>query len=404
MSRARLIAVAAVLLIAAGLGAAALLVGEDPDRSTARVTREDLRLTVEAAGRLEAAVAYEIGPPSVRDVWSHNLEWMIPEGTVVQAGQVIARFDATQLDDQLRDHRAALEKVLQEKEKEQRNLEVSLKQLRLDLVKAQGDLKTVDLDLSLPEGLVSFIEFEQTRLEKQLAEQRVAFLREKIDFEQALVESKLRLLDVKREYEQGKIAYLEAVKETFNVKAPVAGLVVYVPKQNGDRWEVGESVWMLAKILKVADVTTLQAEADVLEVDASRLRPGQPAEVSVDAVPGLVLTTEVAEIGRIVHERSAQDRSKVFDAILPLGAVDTDVLRPGMGIQVRIRTALLEDRLTVPLEAVRTGNAGPWLQVVGRGGRVERRPVTLGERDSRRVVVASGVEEGETVLLAGADA
>ena len=103
-----------------------------------------------------------------------------------------------------------------------------------------------------------------------------------------------------------------------------------MPKRNGDRWEVGESVWMLAKLLEVADVSTLQVVANVLEVDSARLSPGQPAVITVDAVPGVRLDSSISEIGRIVHERSLQDPSKVFDAILALGDVDNEALRPGI--------------------------------------------------------------------------
>lgn len=390
---------AAVLLLVAGGFAAVRWAGRaEAGDSTARVLRQDLAVTVSATGKLDASVNFEVGPPSAQGFWEYNLTWLIPEGSQVAEGDPVARFDTTDIDEQLRDHRAALEKTEQEREKEQRNLEVSLRQLRLELVRAQGELKKVDLDLSVPDGLVADIEVAQARLRKKLAEERVAFLTEKIEFEQQLVTSKLELLDVKRVFRQGKIDYNEAVKEKFSVRAPTAGLVVYIPKQNGDRWEVGEGVWMLAKILKVADVSTLQVEADVLEVDAARVAPGQPVRITVDAIPGLTLESEVAEIGEIVHERSVQDPGKVFDAIIPLGRVDTDLLRPGMGAQVEIQARLLQDRLTIPLEAVRSGDAGTFVRIRARGG-IERRPVQLGARSETRVVVESGLEEDEAVLL-----
>ena len=172
-----------------------------------------------------------------------------------------------------------------------------------------------------------------------------------------------------------------------------------MPKRNGDRYEVGERVWMLAKIMKVADVSTLRVVANVLEVDAARIAPGQPADVSVDAVPGLLLNSEIVEIGRMVRERSQQDATKVFDAILPLPEVDSDVLRPGMGVQVKIETELLRDRLTVPLEAVRTSAEGAYVEVVGPDGTIERRRIEIGSRNRDRVVVESGLEPDEVVLL-----
>jgi len=393
-----MIAAVAVLLGAAGL-AAAWWAGKGVRPATARASIEDLSLTVEATGKVASAVTFEIGPPSAQDFWEYNLSWMIPEGSHVKQGDVVARFDATKIDDRLRQFSADLEKTLQEREKEERNLEISLKELRLDLVKAEGELKKLAVEIAVPEDLASSVEIEQLRLRKELAERRRDFLQEKIEFEQELVRSKLQILDVKREFSEGKIAYNEEIKAKFNVKAPVSGLVVYVAKRNGDRWEVGESVWMMAKILEVADISTLRIEASILEVDSAQIAASQPAEITVDAMPGLTIHSKVDEIGRIVHARSQQDPSKVFDAYLPLESGKEEGLRPGMGVKVRIETGRHTGKITVPLIAVRASTDGPYVEVLAASGRFERRPVTLAARNATRVVVAAGLEEGEEVLL-----
>jgi RND family efflux transporter MFP subunit len=395
VSRARRIACAVAAASAIGV---ALWRGSADDERTTRVAREDFAVLVEAPGKLQAAVSFEIGPPSVPDVWEYELAWMSPEGTTVKTGDVVARFDATQIEDNLRDHRAALEKVVQEKEKERRNLEVSLGQLALDLVKAEGELRTLGLDLDVPAELRSSIEVAELKMRRTLAEKRAAHLEQKIRFEQELVRSKLELLDVKRVHEETKVAYLAAARAKFDVQAPVDGLVIAMPKRDGNRWEVGESVWMMAKILQVADISTLEVQANVLEADAARIAPGQPAEITIDAVPGLTLHSKVSEVGRVIRERSPQDRSKVFDALLPIDGATSELIRPGMGVRVEIQAELLAGRLTVPLEAVLAAEDGTWVEVVGRRG-VERRAVTLGPRNDRRVVVTSGLEEGDVVRL-----
>ncbi|GAB4222746.1 MAG: hypothetical protein Kow0062_21360 [Acidobacteriota bacterium] len=381
-------AVAGVRL--AGLGAA---------REWVTVERRDVPLVVEGTGKLEAAVAYQIGPPSVPDTWNYNLTWMIPEGRWVDKGDVVARFDATDVEEQLRDLEAKLETVRQEREKEQRSLEVALREMELDLVRAESDMEVSRIDASIDPSLVGGIEVQEARLRQELARRRYELLAERMDLERTLVRSKLEVLDVKRRYYEGKIARLRAVLDTFSVRAPIAGLVIYVPKRNGQRWEVGERVWMMAKILEVADIRTLRAEVAVLEADAARLAVGQPAEVSIDAIPGMTLRTEVAALGRIVRERSIQDRSKVFDVYLPLTGFDDGLLRPGMGISARITTDVLEDRLVVPLAAIRTDADGPYVEVRGTAGAVRRRPVTLGQRTGELVIVESGLDAGERVLL-----
>jgi len=366
--------------------------------ATATAVRGDFRLTVEATGTLEAAVFYEIGPPSVRDFWNYNLTWMISEGSTVKEGEVIARFDAQRLDDRLRDHRAELETATQQKEKEQRDLEVQLRQLRLDLVEAKGDVEKVGLDTSVPRDLLPKIELQQNLLKENLARKNAAFLEEKITFQQDLVQNKLDLLEVKKSRAQQRIDYYEKAKAKFEVKAPTPGVVIYIPKRNGDRWEVGEGVWMLAKIMKVADVSTLRVEAQVLEVDAARIAVDQTSQITVDALPGKVIESRVKQIGRIVHERSPQDPSKVFDVFLPLDEVDQDTMRPGMSLRVNITVQEVPDQITIPLEAVHVNGEGPTVRVVKRG-RALPRALILGPRSGARVVVESGLEEGEQVLL-----
>ncbi|NJN64300.1 MAG: efflux RND transporter periplasmic adaptor subunit [Acidobacteria bacterium] len=224
MKRRTLIAIAGVAGLAVLLGVSALaLTARSSDAGLVEVVREDLPIVVEAQGRLEAAVAYEIGPPSVQNMWDYDLSWMIQEGRRVKEGDVVARFDATEIEDQLRDYRAQLETVKQEREKEQRNLAVTLEELRLDVVKAENDLEELALDLALDESLLSAIEIQELRLERQLATERLAHLREKMASQRELVDSKLALLDVKRGYFETKAAQLQEVIDKFNVKSPPPG-------------------------------------------------------------------------------------------------------------------------------------------------------------------------------------
>ncbi|MFQ5701956.1 MAG: efflux RND transporter periplasmic adaptor subunit [Acidobacteriota bacterium] len=397
-TRAGLVTTVAVAA-AIGVVVASRWAGGGAPRRTVPVTRGEFRATVQATGRLEAAVAFEVGPPSARGFWQYNLSWMVPEGSQVEKGKVVARFDATEIAERLRKHRADLETTLQTRQKEERNLQVDLRRLDLDLVKAEGELKTLQVQMAVPQDLISSIEIRELALKNRLAQRRHDYLREKIAFQKKLVRSKLDLLDAKKEFYENKIAYNEAVQASYAVRAPVAGMVVYIPKQNGERWEVGEGVWMLAKIMKIADISTLQIEADVLEIDSARIAVGQPVRVDIDALPGVVIESRIAAVGRMVHERSAQDPSKVFDAIVPLGDVSAEDLRPGMGVHVVIETSRRTDVLTLPLEAVRMAADGPFVEVVAGGGGLQRRSIRLGEKNSERVIVREGVRQGDVIAL-----
>ena len=390
---------AAGLLLSAGGGWWLRAGGSAGEEDLVTASRRDFTVLVEAGGSLEAAVYFEMGPPSVKDIWSYNLTWMIPEGAKVKQGQVVARFDGQELEDRLRDFRAELETVTQEKEKEQRLLEIQLKQLDLDLVEARAEVAKVAVEAALPDELVPALELARTRRRKALAEQKVRFLGDKIDFQQDLVARKLDLLEVKKTRAQQKIDYFQAARKKFDIQAPIDGVVLYVAKRDGRRWEIGESVWMMAKILKVADISSLQVEVKVLEVDAARVQVGQPVSVTVDALPGQVVNTTVAEVGRMVHERSLQDSTKVFDVFLPL-ADAAEAMRPGMSVRVSIEVDNQPAAVVIPVEAVVSTAEGTFVNTITDDGRVHQVPVELGSRQDDQVVVTGGLEGGETLSLA----
>jgi len=396
-----LVSIVAVTLAAALFLARGAIFGSRDEKDSFLATREDFRSVITATGALEAAVSNQLGPPSIPDFWSYNLTFMAPEGSLVKAGTPVARFDATQIEDRLRESQAELETAVKEREKEEKNLEIELRQLELSLAEARADLERSRLDVAVPTELLASIEAEEYRLKDRLLRDKVALLDKKIQARRANVDAKLKLLAVKKQRADQRIRYYKDALEKFAVKAPSDGVVVYVRKRDGNRWEVGEGVWMLAKVLEVADLSTLRVSAQILEVDAGRVRAGQAASVTVDAIPGRTWKSRVADVGKLVRPRSQQDQGKVFDVFIPLGEIDAKAMRPGMGVRVEIEEIVLPAALTIPLTAVRDRAGSPMVVVAGPRGR-EERAVTLGPRSRERIVVKSGLQEGERVVPADA--
>ena len=263
MSRRRTVGIAAgavVVLGAALFLARAAIFGPSDDARAFEATREDFRSVITATGALEAAVSNQLGPPSIPDHWSYNLTFMAPEGSVVKAGTPVARFDATQIEDRLRETQAELETAVKEREKEEKSLEVELRQLVLSLAEARGELERTKLEVAVPRELLASIEAEEYRLKDKLLRDKVGLLEKKITARRANVAAKLKLLNVKKQRAEQRITYYKEALDKFAVKAPSDGVVVYVRKRDGNRWEVGEGVWMLAKVLEVADLSTLRAD------------------------------------------------------------------------------------------------------------------------------------------------
>jgi len=76
-------------------------------------------------------------------------------------------------------------------------------------------------------------------------------------------------------------------------------------------------------------------------------------------------------------------------------------LWPGVFVRVTLRLATQPNAVVVPNQAVQTGQEGPFVFVVKADSSVESRPVTIGSRVDQDIVIANGIEAGETVVTEG---
>ena len=108
----------------------------------------------------------------------------------------------------------------------------------------------------------------------------------------------------------------------------------------------------------------------------------------------------VAEVGAVAVPRGLQQvRAKIVRCKVLLTA-GTELLRPGMEVDVSAQTPLASDVLIIPAEAAMESAEGSSALVVS-GGVVARRRIETGLRSYREVEVRSGLKEGEEVIVGG---
>ena len=158
---------------------------------------------------------------------------------------------------------------------------------------------------------------------------------------------------------------------------------------------LGELAQPDKSIFTVADLSTLWIEANLFEKDLGRVRVGAAATVTVSAYPGEAFK------GKLTYISSTVDKeSRAVPARVEVPNADGR-LKPEMFATASIDTAATTKALTLPQEAVLLINGQP-MAFVQEAGEFEPRPVEIGEKVGSRVVVKSGVKEGEQVVVAGA--
>ncbi len=189
---------------------------------------------------------------------------------------------------------------------------------------------------------------------------------------------------------EAEVARAQAEIAARAIHAPFAGLVKSVDV------ELGEIAAASAAAITLISDGAFQIEADLPEIDSTRVRAGMAARVTIDALgEGRELSGKVAEVDRAESEDGSVP---VYKMTVYLDEPPAE-LRSGMTADVVVEVASRADALAVPLAAVELAGDGDFVSVV-RDGEAARIPVSLGLRgDDGYVEVSGDLSEGDRVVL-----
>jgi membrane fusion protein, multidrug efflux system len=149
-----------------------------------------------------------------------------------------------------------------------------------------------------------------------------------------------------------------------------------------------------AALFTLMDFSTIRVNVGVPEMEAARVRVGQPVRVSVEGLGGRIFTGRVTRIGYALDEAT---RTMLVEADLPNPQGE---LRPGMYARVGIGVERHTDALLIPAAALVTERAGTSVFVLNEG-KAQKVPVTAGFNDGDRVEIMKGVDPAQSVILVG---
>ncbi len=187
--------------------------------------------------------------------------------------------------------------------------------------------------------------------------------------------------------------------DSYTITSPISGTVIEKNLKAGDQLNGGDSGAMAV----IYDLSQLELQMDVSELDIGQIQPGQTVEITAEALPGQTFTGVVEKVS---VNGTTTDGFTTYPVTILLSEYGD--LNPGMNVSADIIVERSENALCVPAEAV---NSDGTVLVAGEGAfaedgvtiadpsKIESRPVTLGRGNQDFVEITSGLEEGETVLL-----
>jgi HlyD family secretion protein len=377
----------------------------------------------------------------------------VTEGDPVKKGQPLVRVDPTQFNSQVQVNEAGVrvsqvdvasqQVAIQQAENNVNQIKASLAGAEADLERSKVDLQYSEVEMNryqqlVEQGLTTKSQFDSVRSKFEQAravvrsnESRVNQLKVQVkDAELAVDRAKSGMNASKARVQQSQAQLnmqSDLLKKTTRY-SPIDGVVSYLPVK------VGQFVvanFSSSPLLTVADMSQINAEIKVDETDIADVQVGQKVKVKVDALGEIEIEGDVVEKGASAVTRSGQSTTsqsansqEARDFLVKVRLNPTqeirEKLRPGMSTTAVITTAIRENAVTAPLQAIvprdpTDGDNKPAEQananasggkkkevegvfIFGKDGRAYFTPVTTGIKGDQDIEIKSGLNEGDEII------
>jgi len=401
-----------LILVLCGVGAFLLISAFKPEsepvseNQAITVQRGDLTVDITASGNLALSVEEELAFEMAGTVE----EILVEEGDSVEQGQLLAKLDTSEWDDELT------------------TLERNLLQAEINLENAEYALDSAEEKTTT--SIVGDIVVKECADSRQIdiKEMQVQLAQARFDDDQKALE--------------------EALDKSPEITAPFDGFIIKVNVEGGDEVLTGTVA------VKLADPNKFEADILVSEMDILQVKLEGEAWVQVDAMEGLNLPAGVTHIsptatiqsgvvnyevkvelqsleavqqeqqqarqqameriaqgelperlkqaieaGKITQEQAEEIMKKMQQGQTPTTIPEDFQLREGLTVTVSIIVAERNDVLLVPNGAIITEGQQTYVQVLSPDGTIEQRTITTGIGDWQYTEVTDGLSEGEQLVV-----
>ena len=321
---------------------------------TGKVTRESLSSVVTASGEIKPKVYVNIG--AILQAKITHL--YVKEGDHVKAGQLLVTLDNIQPSADV----AMTDAMLNASRTDANASKAAVNTAEADLNQANAEYERATLDYNRNKSLYDAQLIAKSDYDTKKAAYDTATAQ--------LGQAKAKLAQAKANLDsaQGHIGQNAAslrhasdVLSKTEYRAPFDGVITNLPVREGETVVPGIQNSPGSTLMTVADTSVITAEVKVDESDIVNIQLGQPAEISVDAMPKDKLKGIVTEIGgnallrssgvSTAQTTSSGQEAKDFKVVIALQNPPAN-LHPGLSATARITTAKKSDVLAIPIQAL----------------------------------------------------
>jgi HlyD family secretion protein len=301
--------------------------------TTEAIKKRRLEAIVNASGKIQPKRDVNISA----DTMGRVTDLAVDEGYRVTKGQFLLQIDPRNLRTAVQRTEASLQAAKSQVEQ----LRVSIESAKVAL-KQSEDAYTRQQNL-WKGGLTTRESLERAENDFKLRQADLRSQEQQLKTQQLRMESESATAESAR-YDLSKV----------RIESPITGIVTRRNIEEGETVVIGTMNNAGTVLLTIADMSVIQAEVEVDETDIPSVKMGQPAKVTIDALPGQTFTGKVTEIGNSPIQTGTGQQSSTqatnFKVVVTLDKEIAEV-RPGFTCTAEITTAVRDGSISVPIQA-----------------------------------------------------
>ena len=369
---------------------------------TTSVKRGDLTLTVTARGELLGGHSEMLTAPMTGGS-DMVITILRTPGEVVNPGDVVAQLDTTEQGFKLKEAEADLAEAEQQVAQAQAESDAKEEEDRYALLQAKADLRLAELEARRNELLAAIVA-RQNELAVEAGRDRLRQIEQDLANRKATSQASILIQQEARKKAQVKADIARKNIEMMTLRARSGGYVAVQQNTNGmfmfgmqpPLFQLGDTVRAGMGVAQIPDLSNWEMTARIGELDRGHLSKGQPAEISVIAIPGKRFGGQVKDLGGV----SGPPWDRHFDCKIAIDKPSPE-LRPGMSAMIVITTEVLKNVLWIPAQALFESDGRTFVYALNADTFLPQ-DVKLVRRSESQVVI-EGLPEGRKIALASPD-
>ena len=398
---------AAIVGIGAGLSRGLRAVIEataesgDAETPTTTVRRGLVAITVPAKGELQGGGAESLTAP-MAGVPELPITFLPDDGELVDAGGIVAEFDAGEQEYNLIEAEADLAEAEQQLLQAEAEARVALEEARLLGATAEADLRIARLEIRKNEVLAA-IQGRQNEIALERAENRHAQAVQDLEHREATAGASLDVRQAAVNEASTKADMARRTMADLTLRAETSGYVQLAENLNGlsfifsgmelPRFQPGDTARPGQVVARIPDMSRWEVSAQIPETDRAYLEVGQEVIVRPVATPGREFLGRISALGG----SSGNAWNRTFNCRIALDQTAPD-LRPGMSADILINVETLGDVLWIPSQALFESGGGWYVYRQTPEGYLTDEVQLIRRTESQAVI--TGIDEGVTIALA----